>query len=278
MAARVLGEKLGEALGQLVIVENKAGASGNIGADAVARAEPDGYTLLMAATSFATSPAFFPSLSWSPTQNFAPVSMVATVPIVVVVTPQLPVQNISELITYSRQNPDKLNMASPGAATLTRLSGEMFKRKADVQWTTVHYKGGVPAVQDMLGGVAQVMFANASDVMSYVKVGRLRALAVTSAWRSEVLPDLPTVAEGGLPGFDVSTWQAVLAPAGTPAPVVERLNAEIARIMKLPEVRQKFHSIGTDVALSTPEELGRFIQAEVTAIDAIVKQVGAKID
>lgn len=278
MAARILAERLGETLGQPVIVENKAGASGNIGADAVARAQPDGYTLLMAATSFATSPAFFPNLGWSPIKDFAPVSMVATVPIVVVVNPDLPVRSIRELIDHARANPNKLNLASPGAATLTRLSGEMFKLKAGIEWTTVHYKGGVPAVQDMLGGVAQVMFANASDVMAYVKAGRLRALAVTTGQRSEVVPDLPTVAESGLPGFDVATWQAVVAPAGTPAPIIERLNRDIARIMAKPDVKEKFHSFGTDVAFSTPEELGRFLKNEVAAIDKIVKQVGAKID
>ena len=278
MAARILAEKLGETLGQPVIVENKAGASGNIGADAVARAQPDGYTLLMAATSFATSPAFFPTLSWSPIKDFAPVSMVASVPIIVVVNADLPVRSISDLIAYAKQNPNKLNMASPGAATLTRLSGEMFKLKAGIEWTTVHYKGGVPAVQDMLGGVAQVMFANASDVMAHVKTGRLRALAVTTAKRSETVPDLPTVAESGLPGFDVSTWQAVVAPAGTPAPVIERLHKDIARIMAMPEVKQKFHSFGTDVAFSTPAELGSFLQKEVATIDGIAKQVGAKID
>lgn len=278
MAARVLGEKLGEALGQPIIVENKPGASGNIGAETVARANADGYTLLMAATSFATSPAFFPALSWSPTKDFAPVSMVASVPIIVVVNPELPIRDIRQLIDYARQNPNKLNMASPGAATLTRLSGEMFKLKAGIDWTTVHYKGGVPAVQDMLGGVAQVMFANASDVMSYVKAGRLRALGVTTAKRSEIVPDLPTVAESGLPGFDVSTWQAVVAPAGTPPEIIKRLNTEIVRIMAMPEVKQKFLSFGTDAAFSTPEELGRFLQSEVIAIDKIAKQVGAKID
>ncbi len=278
MAARVLAEKLGEALKQPVIVENKAGASGNIGAELVARAQPDGYTLLMAATSFATSPAFFPNLSWSPTRDFAPVSMVASVPIIVAVNPDLPVKSIAELIEYARANPGKLNMASPGAATLTRLSGEMFKLQAGLDWTTVHYKGGVPAVQDMLAGVAQVMFANASDVMSYVKAGRLRALAVTTAQRSGVVPELPTVAESGLPGFDVSTWQAVVAPAGTPQPIVRRLHAEIARIMAMPEVKTKFQSFGTDVAFADPEELGRFLQREVNAIDAVAKKVGAKID
>ncbi|MGE0311491.1 MAG: tripartite tricarboxylate transporter substrate binding protein [Lautropia sp.] len=278
LAARTIAEKLGQSLGQPVIVENKPGASGNIGAELVARAAPDGNTLLMAATSFATSPAFFPNLSWSPTKDFAPISMVATVPIVVVVHPSVPAMNAAELIAHAKANPGKLNMASPGAATLTRLSGEMFRLKAGIEWTTVHYKGGPPAVQDLLGGVAQVMFANASDVMQHVRSGRLRALAVTTAKRSETLPDLPTVAESGLPGFDVSTWQAVLAPAGTPQPIVERLNAEIVRIMAMPEVRQKFFGFGTDAVTSTPQALGKFLEREVASIAGIVRQVGAKID
>lgn len=276
MAARVLAERLSDALKQPVIVENKPGASGNIGAELVARAQPDGYTLLMAATSFATAPAFFPNLSWSPTRDFAPVSMVASVPIIVAVNPDLPVKSIAELISHSRRNPGKLIMASPGAATLTRLSGEMFRMQSGIEWTTVHYKGGVPAVQDMLSGIAHVMFANASDVMAYVKAGRLRALAVTTANRSEVVPDLPTVAESGLPGFDVSTWQAVVAPAATPAPIVERLHAEIARIMAQPAVKEKFHSFGTDVAFATPQELGKFLEAEVRKIGAIAEKVGTK--
>jgi tripartite-type tricarboxylate transporter receptor subunit TctC len=242
------------------------------------RAEPDGYTLLMAATSFATSPAFYPTLSWNPVKDFAPVSMVATVPIILVVNPALPVKDTRQLIDYAKQNPGKLNMASPGAATLTRLSGEMFKLKAGLDWTTVHYKGGPPAVQDMIGGVSQVMFATASDVMAHVRSGKLRALAVTTAKRSEIVPDLPTIDESGLAGFDVSTWQAVFAPAGTPQPVIDRLNAEIVKIVATPEVRQKFLGLGTDAASSTPAELGKFIAAEVTAIDKIVKQVGAKIE
>jgi tripartite-type tricarboxylate transporter receptor subunit TctC len=278
LAARALGEKLGAALGQPVIVDNKPGASGNIGADFVAKGAPDGYTLLMAAASFATSPAFFPKLGWDPVKDFAPVSLVATVPIIVVVNPAVPARNPKELIAYSKANPGKLNLASPGAATLTRLSGEMFKQAAGLDWVTVHYKGGPPAVQDLLAGNAHVMFANISDVISQVKAGRLRALAVTTAKRSAVAPELPTLAEDALPGFAVATWQAVVAPAGTPREVVLRLNAEIVKAMAVAEMKERFLSFGTDAATGTPEELGRFLAAEVAMIGRIVRDTGAKID
>jgi tripartite-type tricarboxylate transporter receptor subunit TctC len=278
LAARALGEKLAAALGQPFVIENKPGASGNIGAEFVARSAPDGYTLLMAATSFATAPAFFPQLGWDPVKDFAPVSMVATVPIIVVVHPSVAATNARELIAYSKANPGKLNLASPGAATLTRLAGEMFKQAAGLDWVTVHYKGGPPAVTDLLGGQAQVMFANISDVITHVKAGKLRALAVTTAKRSAIAPELPTLAESALPGFEVSTWQAVLAPAGTPRDIVQRLNAEIVKVMSVPEMKEKFLSFGTDAATSTPEELGRFLAAEVSKIGRIAKEVGAKND
>ena len=278
LAARALGEKLAAALGQPVVVENKPGASGNIGAELVAKSSPDGYTLLMAATSFATAPAFFPKLGWDPVKDFAPVSLVATVPIIVVVHPGVPAANPKELIAYSKANPGKLNLASPGAATLTRLAGEMFKQAAGLDWVTVHYKGGPPAVTDLLGGQAHVMFANISDVITHVKAGKLRAIAVTTAKRSATAPDLPTLAESALPGFEVSTWQAVVAPAGTPREVVQRLNAEIGKAMALPDIREKFVSFGTDAATSTPEELGRFLASEVAKITKIARDVGATND
>lgn len=278
LAARALGQKLSEALATPVVVENRPGASGNIGAEAVAKAPADGYTLFMAATSFATSPAFFANLPWDPIRDFAPISLVATVPIIVVINPAVPANNVRELIAYAKANPGKLNMASPGAATLTRLSGEMFRIAAGIDWVSVHYKGGPPAMNDMLSGQAQVMFANISDVLAQVKAGRLRALAVTTAKRSAVVPELPTLSESGLPGFDVSTWQAMLAPAGTPREIIARLNAEIGRIMALPEMKERFLSFGTDAATSTPEQLGQFLRDEVAKIGKVVKDVGAKID
>ncbi len=278
LAARALGEKLGAALGQSVIVENKPGASGNIGAEFVARSSADGYTLLMAATSFATAPAFYPKLGWDPVTDFAPVSLVATLPIIIVVHPSVQAQDAKSLIALSKANPGQLNMASPGAATLTRLTGEMFKQAAGVDWVTVHYKGGPPAVTDLLAGTAQVMFANISDVFSHVKAGKLRAIAVTTGRRSATAPELPTLAENALPGFDVGTWQAVMAPAGTPRDVVQRLNAEIVKAMALPDVKERFLSFGTDAATSTPEELGRFLAGEVAKIGKIARGTGAKID
>jgi tripartite-type tricarboxylate transporter receptor subunit TctC len=278
LAARALAQKLSEAWNTPVFVDNRPGASGNIGAEAVAKAAPDGYTLLMAATSFATSPAFFPNLPWDPVKDFAPVSLVATVPIIMVINPAVPANNVRELIAYARANPGKLNMASPGAATLIRLSGEMFRIAAGIDWVTVHYKGGPPAVNDMLAGHAQVMLANISDVLGHVKAGKLRAIAVTTAKRSAVAPDLPTMSESGLPGFDVSTWQAILAPAGTPRDIVVKLNAEIGRIMAQPEMNERFLSFGTDTATSTPEQLGQFLRDEVAKIGKVAKEVGAKID
>jgi len=278
LAARALGEKLAAVFGQPVIIDNKPGASGNIGAEFVARSAPDGYTLFMAATSFATAPAFFPKLGFEPAKDFAPVSLVATVPIIIVVHPSVPAQTPRDLIAYSKANPGKLNLASPGAATLTRLSGEMFKQAAGVDWVTVHYKGGPPAVTDLLGGQSHVMFANISDVISQVKAGKLRALAITGAKRSAIVPELPTVAESGLPGFDVSTWQAVFAPAGTPREIVQRLHAEIVRAMSIPEMKEKFLSFGTDAATSSPEELGRFLAGEIAKIGKIAKDVGATLD
>lgn len=276
LAARALGDKLSQALGQPIVVENKAGASGNIAAEQVARSAPDGYTLLMAATSFATAPAFFAKLSWDPVKDFTPVSLVATVPIIAVTHPSVPAKNLKELVAYSKANPGKLNMASPGAQTLTRLSGERFKQVAGLDWVTVHYKGGAPAMQDMLGGTAQIMFANISDVISQVKAGKLNAMAVATPQRAAAVPEVPTFAESGYPEYSFITWQAVVGPAGMPRPVVQRLNADIVRIMATPEIKERFASFGTDAASSTPEELGRFLASEVEKIAKVAASVGEK--
>ena len=274
LAARALGEALTRSTGQPVVVENKPGASGNIAAEQVARSAPDGYTLFVAATSFATSPAFFDKLPWDPLKDFTPVSLVATVPIIAVVHPSVPAKGPKELIAYSKANPGKLNMASPGATTLTRLSGEMFKQQAGLDWVTVHYKGGAPAMQDLLGGTAHVMFANISDVISQVKAGKLNPIAVTTPKRSAVVPEVPTLAESGFPGFSFSTWQAIVGPAGLPPAVVKRLNSEIVKAMATREMKDRFLSFGTDAETSTPEALGAFLAAEVAKIRKIAQSVG----
>jgi tripartite-type tricarboxylate transporter receptor subunit TctC len=278
LAARALGDKLAPALGQPVVVENRPGASGNIGAEVVARAAPDGHTLLMAATSFATAPAFFENLPWDPVKDFAPVSLVATTPIVIVVNPAVPARDVKELVAYSKANPGKLAIASPGAATLVRLSGEMFKQAAGLDWLTINYKGGPPAVADLLGGHAQVMFAIISDVLSHVQAGTLRPLAVTTAQRSAVVPDLPTIKETGVLDFESSTWLAVVAPAGTPSEAVQRLNREIVQILGTKEMKERFLSFGADAATSTPEALGDFVKAEVAKIAKVARETGAKIE
>ena len=190
--------------------------------------------------------------------------------------PSVPAESLKELVAYSKANPGKLNMASPGATTLTRLTGERFKQVAGIDWVTVHYKGGAPAMQDMLAGTAQVMFANISDVITQVKAGKLNAMAVATPKRSPAVPDVPTVAESGYPEYSFMTWQAVVGPAGMPKQVVQRLNTEIVRIMHTPEIQARFASFGTDAASSTPEELGRFLAAEVKKIAQVAESVGAK--
>ena len=275
LAARILGNQLSQSLGQTVIVENRAGASGNIASEAVSRAAPDGYTLLMAATSFAAAPAFFDKLTWDPVKDFTPISLVATVPIMVVTTPALNNHTLKDLVAYSKQNPGKVNMASPGPTTLVRLSGEQFAQTAGVQWLTVHYKGGAPAMQDMLAGRGQVMFANISDVIAQVNAGKLDAVAVATPKRTAIAPDVPTIAESGYPGFSFSTWQAVVGPAGMPPAVVARLNAEIHKAMALPEIQKQFLKLGTDASTGTPEELRTLLVEEVAKIKRVAKATHA---
>ena len=275
LAARIVANKLSQALGQTVIVENRAGASGNIAADAVAQAAPDGYTLMMAATSFAAAPAFFDKLPWDPTRNFTPIAQVATVPILAVATPGVGIKSAAELVSYAKANPGKLNMASPGPTTLTRLSGEQFAQLAGVKWVTVHYKGGAPAMQDMLAGTAQIMFANISDVITQVKAGKLQAIAVASRNRSTMAPEIPTFHESGFPGFTFSTWQAVVGPANMPPQVVARLNAEIRKIVDDPDTKAQFLGFGTETATGTPQQLATLLAEEVDKIKRLAKAVGA---
>ena len=276
IAARALAGTLTVSLGQSVIVENRAGAASNLGSEYVARAAPDGYTLLMATTSIASAPAFFSKLTWDPVKDFTPISLVATVPIMAVVHPSVSANTPQELVAYSKANPGKLNLGSPGATTLTRLSAELFKQRAGLDWVTVHYKGGGQALQDLLGGNVQVMFASISEVIGHVNAGKLKAIAVTTPARSPIAPGVPTFAESGFPDFSFSAWQAVVGPAGLPQEVVTRLNAEIVRVMKTPELKERFAAIGTDVSTGAPDQLARLIEGEVVKIRRIAETLGEK--
>jgi tripartite-type tricarboxylate transporter receptor subunit TctC len=232
----------------------------------------------MAASSFAAAPAFSDKLSWDPVKDFTPVGMVATVPIMVVTTPAIGVKNMAELIAYTKAHPGKMNLASPGATTLVRAVGRAVQADRGLDWVTVHYKGGAPAMQDMLAGTVQVMFANISDVIAQVKAGKLDPVAVATSTRTAIAPQVPTIAESGYPGFSFSTWQAVVGPPGLPADIVTRLNGEIRRIMDMPDVKAQFLSFGTEAVTGSPDELRTLVATEVDKIKRVAKSVGATAD
>ena len=233
--ARAVAQKLTESLGQPTVVDNRPGAGGNIGAELVAKSPPDGYTLLMGTVgTHAINPSLYPQMPYDHVKDFVPVILVAGVPNVLVINPSLPVNSVQELIAYAKANPGKLNFASSGNGTSIHLSGELFKTMAGVQMTHVPYKGSAPALQDLVGGQVQLMFDNLPSSLALIKAGKLKALAVTSLTRAAALPDVPTVAESGLPGFEASSWFGLLAPAGTPQPIVVTLNARCREVAGYP--------------------------------------------
>lgn len=278
IVARVIGQKLFEQTGQQFIVDNRAGAGGNIGAEAVARSPADGYTLLIATTAHAINMSLFKKLGYDTLKDFAPVSLLTYGPLVIVTHPSLPVQNVRELIALAKAKPDSINFASSGNGQSTHLSGELFNTMAGVKMTHIPYKGSAPALTDVMGGQASLMFDTMLSAMPFVKAGKLKALAVTSATRSPAAPDLPTVAESGIPGFETFAWNGVLVPLGTPKDVVARLSAELKRAMEAPEVKERFSAQGFAAAWNTPEAFGTFLQAEVDKWSMVVKASGTTVD
>jgi tripartite-type tricarboxylate transporter receptor subunit TctC len=278
--ARAVAAKLTETTGQPVVVDNRPGAGGNIGAELVAKSAPDGYTFLMGTVgTHAINPSLYAKMPYDHVKDFAPVILVAGVPNVLEINPSLPVNNVQELIAYIKANPGKVNFASSGSGTSIHLSGELFKTMAGVQITHVPYKGSAPALQDLVGGQVQIMFDNLPSSLALIKGGKLKALAVTSAERSTALPDVPTVAEAGLPGFEASSWFGLLAPAGTPKEAIAKINGEVAKWLSTPEAKEKLASQGAIAAAGlTPEDFAKHIATETAKWNKVVKESGAKVD
>jgi tripartite-type tricarboxylate transporter receptor subunit TctC len=279
IVGRLIAQKLSETWGQQIIVDNRGGAGGTIGSEVAAKSAPDGYTILVATSStHAIAPSLYSRLPYDPVRDFAPVTLIASATILLAVHPSVPASNVRELIALAKKQPQALSFASSGNGGISHLIGEQFKSMAGIQMLHVPYKGDTPALVDLVSGQVSLMFGTAVSFLPYVKAGRLKALAVTNPKRSPVVPDVPTVAESGLPGFEALQWFGILAPAGTPKDIVTRLNADIVKILRQPDVRERLTSLGADVVGNTPEQFAAFLKADAAKWARIVKESGAKID
>ena len=275
---RLIGARLTDAWGQPIVIENRTGAGGNIGADAVAKSPPDGYTLVMGSFgTHAVNVSLFSSMPYDPVKDFAPIILVLEAEGLLVVHPSVPAQSVLDLIAYGRAHPGKLTYASAGMGTASHLAGELFKTMAKVEMTHVPYKGNVPAITDLLAGQTSLLFGTMPTVLPHAKAGKLRALATIGSVRSAAAPELPTVGET-LPGFEVNNWVGLLAPAGTPNDIVRKWNVEVNRVMTGADIKQRLPVEGARYSPNTPEEFGAFIKSEIAKWAPVVKASGARVD
>ena len=276
---RIAAQKLSEALGQQVVADNRPGAAGNIGAEQVAKAAPDGYTLItLPGSTLTIHPSLYAKLPFDPLKDFAPITILAAVPNALVVHPSLPVRNVKDLIAFAKSRPGQLNYASTGAGQSTHLSMELFKTMAGVKITHVPYKGSAPAVADLLGGHVPMMFDNMPSALPHVKAGKLRAIAVSTLKRSPVAPDIPTVAESGLPGFEVSVWFSVMAPANTSKEIVDRLHRVLVKALQSADVRERLATQGAEPIGNTPEQFTDQMKRDIVKWAKVVRDANIKLD